>query len=299
MSGGNEYLGNAFALATAIIWAIAVILFKKSGEKVHPIALNLFKCVLAFVLLIPTMLLFGESLMPNSSLKIYAILFASGIVGIGISDTLFFVGLNHLGAGLSAIAGYIYSPFIIILSFAMLGESFTPIQAVGTILVISAIFTANADRRSGKLLPGDLRKGLTAVVLGNAAIAISVIMMKPYLAESPLIWSAEIRLAGGILTLLLMLLFHPKRKRILSSLKSVGSLKYTLSGSLFGTYFAMVLWIAGMKYTQASTAAVLNQTSDIFVFILAAIFLREHVTRYRLIGIILAICGAIMVSLGG
>jgi drug/metabolite transporter (DMT)-like permease len=69
-------------------------------------------------------------------------------------------------------------------------------------------------------------------------------------------------------------------------------------GSVIGAYLAMVIWLGGMKYTQTSIAAALNQTSNIFVFILAAILLREPVTLIRVIAIILAFAGAFVVSFG-
>ena len=51
-----------------------------------------------------------------------------------------------------------------------------------------------------------------------------------------------------------------------------------------------------MKSTQASISAALNQTSNIFIFILAALFLGERITPVRLFAIILGITGAIIVG---
>ena len=103
--------GESFALVTAMTWAFAVILFKKSGEKVHPIGLNQFKNILAILLLIPTMALMSKSFSPQVSIHDYLILLASGALGIGVSDTLFFHSLNMLGAGRSSIVDCLYSPF--------------------------------------------------------------------------------------------------------------------------------------------------------------------------------------------
>jgi drug/metabolite transporter (DMT)-like permease len=58
----------------------------------------------------------------------------------------------------------------------------------------------------------------------------------------------------------------------------------------------MVIWIAGIKYTQASIASALNQTSTIFIFIFAGLILREPITVRRALGIILAFTGAFLVS---
>jgi drug/metabolite transporter (DMT)-like permease len=97
------YLGEILAIITAMTWSSAVICFKKSGEQVHPIALNLFKMILGGILIFFTMLIVHQVNYKDAHLKDYLILVASGVIGIGISDTLFFKSLNILGAGLSAI----------------------------------------------------------------------------------------------------------------------------------------------------------------------------------------------------
>ena len=40
-------LGITLALTCAITWSLAVVLFKKSGDSLHPILLNLLKTLLA------------------------------------------------------------------------------------------------------------------------------------------------------------------------------------------------------------------------------------------------------------
>jgi drug/metabolite transporter (DMT)-like permease len=53
-----------------------------------------------------------------------------------------------------------------------------------------------------------------------------------------------------------------------------------------------------MKYAPVSVASALNQTSSIFVVILAALFLREPLTPRRIGAISLAFLGALLVTLG-
>ena len=71
-----------------------------------------------------------------------------------------------------------------------------------------------------------------------------------------------------------------------------------MSGSFAGGYLAMVFWLAGMKFTFASIAAALNQTSNIFVFIFAALLLKEKVTAVRVAAIVLGVGGALLVTFG-
>jgi len=53
--------------------------------------------------------------------------------------------------------------------------------------------------------------------------------------------------------------------------------------------------MAGMKYTTASRAAILNQMSIIFLFILATVWLKEKMTAQRLAAIVVAVVGAYLV----
>jgi len=49
--------GEFFALSSALVWALAVILFRRSGETLPAFELNLFKNLFGLVLMIPTILL--------------------------------------------------------------------------------------------------------------------------------------------------------------------------------------------------------------------------------------------------
>ncbi len=64
-----------------------------------------------------------------------------------------------------------------------------------------------------------------------------------------------------------------------------------------GAYLAMIIWLGGMKFTQASTASILNQTSAIFVLPVAAIVLGERITRQKLLAVILGVAGVALVTL--
>lgn len=292
------YLGQFFAILTAISWAFAVILFKKSGETVHPVALNFFKNLVAMVLLIPTIFLFGEPVKNLFTNDEYMLLLLSGALGIGIADTLFFKSLNLLGAGLSAIVDCMYSPSIIILAFLWLGETLSIAQFVGIVVIVSAVLTISKMDNGKVISKHDLISGILLGILAMATMAVGVVIVKPILDRSPILWLTEVRLLGGIIILILVLLFHPGRRKIISPRLDRQSWAYTISGSFIGAYVAMVLWLAGMKYTKASIAAALNQTANIFIFIFAAWLLKEPITPRRIVGIILGVAGAFMVTFG-
>ncbi len=292
-----DYQGELFSLMSAVLWALAVIFFRKSGERVHPLALNSFKNFFAFILLIPTIYIFNESLLMRVPVRYYLIPILSGVIGIGIGDTLFLSSLNFLGAGLTSIVVCMYSPFVIALSILFLDEHLLPTQIVGAVLIILAILIASLKKKGEGTRPKRLWLGIFLGVLASVAMASGIVIVKPLLLSLPLLWVTEIRLLGGIIVLAVILGLIPDRVRVVNSLIKTKSWTYSITGALIGAYLAMVVWLAGMKYTQASIASVLNQTSTIFVFIFAGIILKEPISLRRILGIVLAFIGSLLVIL--
>lgn len=292
-----NHKGEYLSFLAAIFWAIAIIFFKKSGEKVHPIALNIFKNSFSFILFIFTILIMKEELLINLPLRDYIMLMISGVMGIAIGDTLFFKSLNYLGAGLSSIVICLYSPFVIAFSILLLHERLTFLQIIAALLIISAIFTATSLKNGNQSVQRHIVKGIILGALSNASNALGIVMIKPLLNNIPILFATEVRLLGGLIALSIILLFMGNRKEIISSLKIREGIIYTISGSFVGAYLAMMTWISGMKYTQASIASLLNQTSNVFIFIFAAIFLKEKINTKRVTGLVMAVIGVIILTL--
>ena len=297
MAPSIPYFGEALSLLSAVLWALAVIFFRKSGEKVHPLALNMFKNLLAFILLIPTIWILGTKLFYPAPFLTYLFLVSSGVIGIAFGDSLLFASLNKLGAGLTGIVVCMYSPFIICLSVLFLGETLTFMQIIGALLIIAAVMITTIEKEKMKFNKRQLLTGVVLGVLASASMALGVIIMKPIINRTPLLWATEIRLLGGIIALGFIFLFYPRRRILVDSLFTTNKWSYTISGSLIGAYLAMVVWLGGMKYTQASIASALNQTSTIFIFVFASVLLKERLDLKRMIAIVMAFSGTLLVSL--
>jgi drug/metabolite transporter (DMT)-like permease len=295
MDSGIPLLGEILAVSTAIIWALAVMLFKKGGETIHPIALNAYKNILAAVLLLITMMIIGESLYKPIPVNDYILLSLSGILGIGISDTLYFKCLNMLGAGRTAIVACLYSPSFIFLSMVILGERLSALQFIGAILIISAVLVSTHKKSRETISVSTMIAGLMYGLVAMLCMAIGIIIIKPLLNELPLLWTAEVRLIAGIIVLAIVMAFRSDRRKLLRSALIPEKWRYAFFGSFLGSYINMVIWLGGMKYTKVSIAAALSQTSSIFVFLFAAWFLKEKITPIKGAAITVAVAGAVMI----
>src|SRR5262245_23772440 len=124
-------MGELLALLTALFWALGVILFKKSVGFVDPFSLNVFKNCVAFVLLALTTISLGQLHSVSVPPRDLLLILTSGAVGIGVSDTLYFMALSRLGASRTALVDCLYSPFVILFSFVMLKERLAPRSFLG------------------------------------------------------------------------------------------------------------------------------------------------------------------------
>jgi len=290
------HLGEVLSVGSAFIWAVSVLLFRVSGRAVHPLSLNFFKCTLSTFLLILTMIVLGLPLLPRLPFRDYQLIVLSGFVGIALSDTFFFYCLNLLGASLTAIVDCLYSPFIIIFSVLFIGERMSQHQVDGVILILAAVVLISVKK--GEAMP-PRRKLILGVGLGVLAMltqAVGVVLMKPLLGHSPLLWATLFRIGTAAIVLGGFLALHPQGRRLCRPLAAPSNWRTMIPASFLGAYVGLIAWMAGMKYTFASVAAPLNQIHTIFIFVLAAIFLREKITPAKMMSLLLAALGAILVS---
>jgi drug/metabolite transporter (DMT)-like permease len=290
-------MGEFFALLTALIWAMAVILLKRSGENVPPFTLNLFRVVLSTALLLPTVVLAGESRWDGWSASDILILFASGIIAIAVSDTLFHMSLNVVGAGISAIIDCLYSPLTVLLAMLLLDERLGALQLLGMILVISGVLAASRHHPPHGVTPRKLLTGVLWGVLAMVALALGIVIAKPVLDRAPVLWATTVRQFGCLLVMAPAALVSRQRRKILSVFRPSATWRVSVPAAVLGSYLALICWIAGMKYTKVGIAAILNQTSTMYILILAAIFLRERFTLRKAIASVIAVVGILLVTL--
>ncbi len=287
------WVGDAMALGCALSWAIAVMTFRKARD-VDPVALNLFKCSIAAVALLITMLLAGGRFDLARSGFDWALLAISGVLGLAIADSLFLAGLRRVDGSVAALADCAYAPTVLLLSITFLHEPFRVGLLIGAPLVVLGLAIVSWQRR-GHGVPID-RRGLGLCVAGVVITAIGVVLAKPALDRSDLLEATTIRLGAGASSLFVFQALRGRAREATALFRPQPAWRYALPATFFGTYVAMILWLGGMKYGTASRAALLNQTGAVFVLVLSRLA-GEVVPMRRWIGAAIAIAGVAIVLL--
>ena len=298
------YAGETLSLSSAVFWALAVVMMKRVGEKIHPIAMNLFKNATGAILISMTLYIIGEPLInPEVTREDYIRLIASAIIGMGLADIIFLHSLNIIGAGISALVDTVYSPFVILFAYLLLGEQLSAIQFLGGGLIIGAILFASAKLQHIPINRSQLKYGIMLGVIAMTMMAFSIVLIKPVLNKfqgdvGKQLWFAGFRLIPGFIIPLLIFIYKSRSIDLISPFKDKKIWPYLLTAAFFSTYLGMSSWIIGMSLTKASTAGILNQTATIFILIFARVFLNEPITKRRVFAILIAMAGAYLVFIG-
>ena len=288
------FSGPSLAVASAVFWAFAVILFKVTGDEIPPLALNLFKNLVALVFFVPLIAIVGETFTPTFTGREWAAIVGSGLIGITLADTIFFAALRRLGAGLNAVVDCFYVPSMIFMGVFFLGEKITALAVVGAILAAGAILIGAASRPVEGRTRRDVTVGFGLGVVGMILLAICVVIVKPTLTANlhHAVWITTARLVAGLLPLIPVVLLGRERADFLRVLRPSPLWKRAVPASILGGTLAMAAWLGGFARIDMSAAAILNQLSTIFIFLLAALVLHEPLTLRRVIAVGMAFAGA-------
>ncbi|NNC98258.1 MAG: DMT family transporter [Gammaproteobacteria bacterium] len=294
--------GEFCATACSIAWALSVVLFRRSGESMPAFELNFVKNIIAALLLLATVVvieLFQDGAgLPSFSRWDMFLTFVSGLIGLAIADTWYFKGLQYLGAARMGIVATIYSPSVISLSALFLGESLQGWQYLGFVLVLLGLLMVAWRQNKQDIDPADLRKGLffggTAVILTAAG----VLMVTGVMDRQPFFWTALLRMLAGLAGMCIFMSVRKEWPLFRQNLKGNHPWKTIVLASFLGGYLSMALWLTGYKLINPAVASILNETSSVFIVFFAWLVLKEHISRQKILGLLLTLSGVMVVLMG-
>jgi drug/metabolite transporter (DMT)-like permease len=292
-------LGELLSIGSAAAWASGVILYRGLGESLPPLTLNFLKNLLVFGMLLPVIAWLYAAHPPQMGVAQIALCVVSGLLGLAIADTLYFAALNAVGAGRMGVIGNFYSPFVLTLSFAFLGERLDLMQGVGFALVSAGVLLVARPEAGWRGVDGAAqRRGALLGVAAIALMAVGIVLVKPILEREPLLWVTGLRMLGGISGMLAIATLRGQLAHLLPTRKRLHGRKplhwpTLVLAAVVGQGLSMLLWLGGYKYTKASVAAVLNETSSVFILLFAAWWLREPLTGRGTVGVTLTMGGIV------
>ena len=289
--------GEFFALASAVCWAFAIILFRRIGDALPPFELNLFKNVLGLLLVAPTLAVIEGIQLGAFSVGEIGITLLSGFLGIAVADTWYLRALSLMGASRTGIVASLLSPFVILLSILFLGESLHGPQLAGFALVMAGILLVTWRQNRREVDAAHLGKGVFYGVGAMFMMAVGIVMVKEILETRPFLWTTGLRLLGGVGGMLIYMAVRGRFGRVRQRFLQPLPWPTIITASFLGAYVSMMMWLAGYKLIPASEASILNETANAWIVLLAWLMLGESISLRKIGGILLTSIGVVIMLL--
>ncbi|MGH2414726.1 MAG: DMT family transporter [Microcystaceae cyanobacterium] len=210
----SNFKGELAALGAAFLWAVSSVVYQLLGQRIPPLLLNLLKGLIAIAFLAITLLLTDRTLPELNPIPV-GLLLLSGVIGIGLGDTAYFITLNHLGARRTLLMETLAPPITAILALVFLRESLSASAWCGIFLILIGIVWVITEQTSTAVVNSPHpRRGIIWGLLAALAQASGAVLSRSALIISPLtpLWSTLLRLLAGSAIVLVLLLVSDRHQ---------------------------------------------------------------------------------------
>jgi drug/metabolite transporter (DMT)-like permease len=227
----------------------------------------------------------------------------SGLIGIGLGDTAYFLALNSLGARKTLVLETLAPPLGAFLAFLIIDEAITLLDCLGIILTLLGVMWVISEQTLDNTHLNH-KYGIIWAVLAAISQAVGAVLSRLALLDSPIspLESSLIRIVAGVaiafvLTQIPLLSAQPKLIKTIKSfsLRTLGIIFLAAFGS---TYLGIWLQQTSLKFAPTGIAQTLLATSPLFV-IPFALMMGEKVTLRSCFGVIIALAGISLLFIRG
>ena len=305
------YLGEAAALATAILWAFTSMFFTEAGRRIGALKVNRIRlvmavCIYAIVLTVRT----GSPVPLAIGREAVMWLCLSSLIGLVIGDSLLFKSFSLIGPRLTTLI-FASSPIMAtMIAWIFLDEKLALLDLVGIAITIAGIVWVVAERsfkNVARALPaghpdqGSFGYGVLLALGGSLGQAAGLVTSKHgMLGTGQIIHPLEasfVRILFAVGTLWILAAVRGQVQNTLHATRDRKAMLFTLGGTVVGPFLGIWMSLVAVSLIEAGVAATLNAMVPVMVIPLVILFHREKVSLRAVIGAFVAVGGVALLFL--
>ncbi|MEM2099168.1 MAG: DMT family transporter [Candidatus Bathyarchaeia archaeon] len=290
--------GELAALGAAVSWAVAPILYRYALVKLNPISANIVRCASNAVILFLILLLFGKAeniaSLPIASLFL---IIASGVIGLGVGDTLYMVGLNAVGIARAVPLASTYPLFSLIWATLLLGEIVTVPGILGAVVILLGIWLLSKEKETVpvEVTGKHVRLGVIASLTTALAWSISITLMN-FAVSMAHVNSLDANYAVVTTRIavvaVFLLVFSPVLDKKRTFLKvNRGTIITLCAGGLVANGIGWLLMNYGLLNALEAQVVPISSTTPLFSALAGFLLFHEKLTASKTLGSILVVVG--------
>jgi drug/metabolite transporter (DMT)-like permease len=293
----TPFVGEAFSLGAAALWALAVTLFHPAIEVHGARAVNFLKCALAATLQSLTVCILGQaSGWLDLTWTSFGWIAASGVIGLVLGDTALFTSVRTIGVHRTLLMQTTSPLFSALIAWFTIGEVPTSRQSIGGAVILAGIALVVSPR--GGVRWAVPTAGLAAAVIAAVSQAGGIVLAKAGMQTVPVLPASALRLAVAAIGMGLLAALGRRRGEIGVALRGPLLFRRVVPATFAGTYLAMFLFMGGIAFAPAAIASVLVGTVPIFSLLLDSVHRRRLPDTRSILGTLFAVAGVALLALG-
>lgn len=298
------YIGETAALTTAVLWSFTSLFFTAASLKIGSYHLNKIRIPVAAVFLAAMLLILpGQFISENISLRSYLFLISSGIIGLTLGDLCLFSAFVILGTRKTLLVVSSTPIITTAIAWVVLGEKLSAIALGGILIIIAGIWWVIAERQidnHSHQQPDNktAAKGIFLALGGAAGQAIGLVLAKAGMGDMVAPLNATfIRMLAATAAIWLIGMFLRDNIATMRKIKDWRLMLLILGGSICGPFLGVWLSLVSIRHTETGIAAALMATVPVLVIPLVIIFYKERVSWRAFWGTIITIGGVALLFL--
>jgi drug/metabolite transporter (DMT)-like permease len=133
------------------------------------------------------------------------------------------------------------------------------------------------------------------LLLGIGAVSTASIFIRMAQGEASSLFIAAGRLTIAALIIFPFAIKRLPREMINQSRRTIGLM--VLAGVFLGFHFAS--WITSLEFTTVASSVVIVTTAPLWVAVFSPLFLKERITRWIILGLLISLIGSVIVGING
>ncbi len=287
------YAGEIGALTSALFWASASAVYGVYVRRIHPLVLNFAKGMLAALMLAATAWLLGMPLYSWNDAYRPVLLLISGMLGLGIGDTIYFAALKHVSARISLLIQMLTPPLTALIAWIFIGEALSWQAWLGIFITIAGISWVVNERAPQQQQQGSKARGVVYNIIASVAAAVGTVLARVAMSDmsSDPMQATFLRLIGGNVFLVAGFVWLWRRNKSAAFPAIPAKTGWIITAAVFfGTFLSIWLQQIALQRVEAGLAQTLFSTSPLFVIPISAM-MGEKVTWRAVAGALVAIGG--------
>jgi DME family drug/metabolite transporter len=295
-------IGEFAALGAAISWTVSALLYRKALSETKPVSANIVRLTLTSAVLLAFLIATGMlGILTGLPTSVVVLAGISGIVGLGLGDTLYMISLKMIGVARAVPVTCTYPLFNLLWVALLAGEPITWSVAFGAVVIVLGIWLLSLEEKIDTLDSHKkvLGKGL-AIALATALLwSVSIAMMGLAVKETPNLGDAFAINTVRVLTIAVSFaVLAPVVDKGLGFLKMRRRTVATLiAGGIVALGLGWFLLSYSFIYTLQSRAVPISSATPLFSTLAGVLLLHEKVNVKNVTGSIMIVAGIFIIFL--